>query len=102
MPISMFYGTKYDYIQVVVLQPRYHERLMSMGWKKTTEELGEGLESIEIRLEDFELHVMGMDDKEQVSEFIKSHFGVDLDKRGSLDTIKDKAIGVINESRSAC
>jgi len=28
MVISMFVGTKDDYVQVVVLQPRYHER----GW----------------------------------------------------------------------
>jgi len=43
MVISMFAGAKDDYVQVVVLQPRYHERLEAMGWVKDPELLPDEL-----------------------------------------------------------
>jgi len=39
MHISMFYGEPEDFIQVVVLQERYQEKLLNLGWRKTPEEL---------------------------------------------------------------
>lgn len=94
MPISMFIGTKEDYVQVVVLQPRYHEKMEAMGWVKDPELLPEN----KAPNQDHELAVMAMDTKDDVESFIKEHYGVDIDKRGGLDTVKDKAIGVINDS----
>jgi len=47
MVISMFAGTKDDYVQVVVLQPRYHERLEAMGWVKDPELLPDELPVVE-------------------------------------------------------
>jgi hypothetical protein len=47
MVISMFAGIKDDYVQVVVLQPRYHERLEAMGWVKDPELLPDELPVVE-------------------------------------------------------
>jgi hypothetical protein len=110
MVISMFAGLKNDYVQVVVLQPRYHEKMEAMGWVKDPGLLPEQYdepahEESEAGKEesnhDHELAVMAMDTKDDVESFIKEHYGVDIDKRGSLDTVKDKAIGVINDSGRA-
>lgn len=113
MAISMFYGTKDDYIQVVVLQPRYHEKLQAMGWAKTPEDLaekvnepiavteaGEIIDKPELS-DDVQLQIMAMDTKDEVELLLKEKFNIKLDLRGSLDTVKDKAIGAINESGRA-
>lgn len=39
MHISMFYGSPDDYVQVVVHQERYIDKMLAMGWKKSPEEL---------------------------------------------------------------
>lgn len=94
MAISLFHGSPDDYVQVVCLQDRYHERLLAMGWRKTPEEL----KADEQEPEGHELHIIGLGDKDAVESYVKEHFGVDIDKRGSLETVKDKALAVINES----
>lgn len=43
-------------------------------------------------------HVLAAEDKDTVVEYIKETFDEDIDKRGSLDTVKEKAKAVINES----
>lgn len=48
--------------------------------------------------DDHSLKVMEFLDKDAIESYIKENFGVDVDKRGSLETVKDKALAVINES----
>lgn len=90
----MFHGSPDNYVQIVCLQDRYHERLFNMGWRKTPEEL-------EVKAPDPEEHIIGLADKDAVESYVKENFGVDIDKRGSLETVKDKALAVINESGRA-
>ena len=47
MVISMFAGIKSDYVQVVVLQPRYHEKMAEMGWVKDPELLPDEIAQLE-------------------------------------------------------
>lgn len=95
MHISMFYGLPDDYIQIVCHQERYQDKLRAMGFRDTPDELtGNDANTPE----GHELHIMGLTDKDAVESYIKECFGVDLDKRGSLETVKDKALAVINES----
>lgn len=49
-------------------------------------------------VDDHQLKVMEFLDKDAIESYIKENFGVDIDKRGSLETVKDKALAVINES----
>jgi len=51
-----------------------------------------------VDVDEHSLKVMALDDKDAVESYIKEHFGAELDKRGSLETVKDKALAVINES----
>ena len=46
MVISMFAGIKSDYVQVVVLQPRYHAKMAEMGWVKDPELLPDSKEPV--------------------------------------------------------
>lgn len=48
MVISMFIGIKSDYVQVVVLQPRYHEKMAEMGWVKDPELLPDSREPVPV------------------------------------------------------
>lgn len=98
MHVSMFYGTPDDYVQVVCHQERYHDRMIAMGWRKTPEELKPAKKEDVKKPEGHELHIIGLADKDAVESYVKEHFGVDIDKRGSLETVKDKALAVINES----
>lgn len=105
MAISMFIGTKTDYVQVVVLQPRYHAMMEAMGWVKHDKDLPDELpkepEAPICEPKSHELAIMSLETKDDVESYVKLHFQVDIDKRGSLDTVKEKAMGVVNESRSA-
>lgn len=94
MHISMFHGSPDDYIQIVCHQERYQERLRAMGFRDSPEELAVKAPEPESH----ELHIIGLADKDAVESYIKQNFGADIDKRGSLETVKDKALAVVNES----
>ncbi len=106
MHISMFYGDPDDFIQVVCLQERYQEKLLALGWKKTPEEL-QAAQEAPAKDEQKEsesafdavnaIHLM--DSKDDIEAYIKFNYGVDLDKRGSLETIKEKAIEIIRAAQ---
>lgn len=49
--------------------------------------------------DELELKVIESDSKEDIEKLIKDLFDVDLDKRLSLDNMKEKALAVINESK---
>lgn len=97
MHISMFHGSPDDYVQIVCHQERYQDRLRAIGFRDTPEEL----EVKQKQPEGHELHIIGLADKDAVESYVKENFGVDIDKRGSLETVKDKALAVINESGRA-
>lgn len=40
-----------------------------------------------------------MDDKDAIETFILENYGTNIDKRGGIETVKDKAKAVINESK---
>jgi len=40
--------------------------------------------------------VQSLDTKAGVVDYIKDNFGIVIDKRGSLDTVKSKALDVVN------
>lgn len=90
----MFHGSPDDYVQIVCHQGRYQERLRAMGFRDSPEELAAKASEPESH----ELHIIGLADKDAVESYIKQNFGVDIDKRGSLETVKDKALAVVNES----
>jgi len=92
MHISMFHGSPEDYIQITCHQERYQDRLRAMGFRDTPEQLGSS------ETENHELNIIGLDSKDAVESYVKKHFSVEIDKRGSLETVKDKALAVINES----
>lgn len=50
---------------------------------------------------DHQSKIESMKDKDEVESYIKDNFGVELDKRGTLETVKEKALAVINESGRA-
>lgn len=41
----------------------------------------------------------GMQDKDSIVKFVEENYGESVDKRGSLETVKEKAKAVINESK---
>lgn len=78
------------------VEDRYLPDFIADGWKKCEPEaLPEKTPA------EHELHVMGLLSKDEIEEYVKAYFGVDLDKRGSLETVAEKAIGIINDSRRA-
>lgn len=95
-PISLFFGKKDDYIQVVVFQERYLERLFGLGWTKLPEDLKDDDAPAQPTgsADDIELKIMGFESKDEVESLIKELFNVDIDKRGSLDHVKDKALQI--------
>lgn len=97
MFLSMFHGAKDDYIQVVVHHEQYEEKMRAMGWVESVDDLGEDSAVDPLKI-DHHSTVSGFLDKDAVESYIKEHFGVDIDKRGSLETVKEKALAVINES----
>lgn len=46
-----------------------------------------------------EMQIISAETKEDIEKLIKDLYGVDLDKRLSLDNLKEKALAVINESK---
>lgn len=91
--ISVFRGTKKDYIKVVAHVDKVVPILLKEGWVKEPSELPDCEQN------DIELLVIEAETKEEIEALLKSRFGVELDKRGSLDTVKEKALAVINESK---
>lgn len=56
------------------------------GWKRLSEDL--------IETPDDELSVFAT--KDEIEAYVLEKTGVDIDKRGSLDTVKEKARAVLN------
>ena len=69
---------------------RYLPEFLADGWLKVTESVDES---------NAELKVTESDSKDEIEALIKTLFGIDLDKRGSLETIKEKALAIIRESK---
>lgn len=69
------------------VEDRYLDEFVKDGWR-----LADSPPS------DHEAKIASLNDKDEVESYIKEHFGVDIDKRGSLETVKEKALAVINES----
>lgn len=42
-------------------------------------------------------HVMSFEDKDDLENYIKEVTGIDIDKRGKLETVKKKALGALEE-----
>ncbi len=42
--------------------------------------------------------VQAMEDKNEIADYIKENFDTELDKRGSVESVKEKALKVIDES----
>lgn len=95
-PISLFFGKKDDYIQVMVFQERYLEKLFGMGWAKFPEDLqdDESTAQSSFIADEIELKIMGFESKDEVELLIKGLFNTDIDKRGSLDHVKEKALQI--------
>lgn len=111
--ICMFYGPKTDFIRVMC-GSHDRKKLMAMGWKDHPDHLeDEVAEVVEVKPEpvveiakdamsDIELTnaVIDADSKDAVENLIKIHRAIDIDKRGKLETVKEKALAVINGNGS--
>jgi hypothetical protein len=75
------------------VEDRYVSDFISDGWKRLEPEILPPKTA-----DEHILHVMNLLSKDDIEEYVKKYFGVDLDKRGNLETVAEKAIGIINES----
>lgn len=78
------------------------QKFKSLGYKDTFAEASEDLKPKKDDNPDADDEksqlieaVNSLTDKDQIESFIKQHFSVDIDKRGSLETVKEKAISII-------
>lgn len=100
---GMFYGCQDDYIQVVAKRDDM-EKLEALGFVHVLADLPET--SVEAPVfptmeqsEDRSV-IMAMSDKDDIEKYVLRVTGVDLDKRGSIETIKEKALKVLADGNS--
>lgn len=93
--VTVFRGTKSNFIKVIGHVDTAVPVLLSEGWVKTVAELPDE----EPKHDDLELKIIESESKEDIEQTIKALFNIDLDKRLSLDNLKEKALAVINESK---
>lgn len=108
MHVSYFHGTKGDYVQVVSHKDQ-DQKLKALGFVRSVDDLPDGNSPADEQVEtqvsgpkqiDVRSAVRGCIDKDEVEALILSTIGVDIDKRGSLDTVKEKAIAAIEAHSS--
>lgn len=100
---SVFINYKGDVLCAMV-HSRNLNKFLEMGYKKTHAEAEvsviENSCGDQKSGENWEL-IKDLPNKDEVEQFVKDMTGVDIDKRGSLDTVKEKALAVLNESKRA-
>lgn len=108
MHVSYFHGTKGDYVQVVSHKDQ-DQKLKAIGFVRSFDDLPDGNSAADEQIEakvsgpqqiDVSAAVRECIDKEEVEALILSTIGVDIDKRGSLDTVKEKALAAIEAHAS--
>ena len=70
---------------------RYLSEFLKDGWAKADESTAD--DSIESK-------IAASESKDEIELLIKSKFSVDLDKRGSIETVKEKALAIIRDSKT--
>jgi hypothetical protein len=108
MHISYFHGTKGDYVQVVSHKDQ-DKKLKALGFVCSVDDLPDGesdpvekveSQAVEPQQVDVEAAIYGCVDKNEVESLILSTIGVDIDKRGTLDTVKEKAFKALEDFRN--
>lgn len=89
--ISLFRGNKKEFIKIIAHVDKVAPQLLTEGWVKTVDELSD---SDSIR--DF---IIACQNKDEIERYIGENFKVDLDKRLSLENMKEAAMKVIDESK---
>lgn len=106
--------------QVASVDERYLHHFTREGWEVKGEESQETLEDMggveagrrsdsdvghepedkdEDDLDNDVDTIDSMEDKDSIVKFVEENYGESVDKRGSLETVKEKAKAVINESK---
>jgi hypothetical protein len=108
MHISYFHGTRGDYVQVVSHKDQ-DQKLKALGFVRSVDDLHGGesdpvekseSQDDEPQQVDVETAIHECVDKNEVESLILSTIGVDIDKRGTLDTVKEKAFKALEEYRN--
>jgi len=72
---------------------QYLGSFLSDGWDRVVEPQSDG------QLDDIESKISASASKDDIELIIKDALGVDLDKRGGIDTVKEKALSLIRDSK---
>lgn len=107
MHISYFLGTRDDYVQVVSHKDQ-DSKLKALGFVCSVQDLHDAepaiVEVVESEGTEIDLRAAINDcrDKDEIESLLMSTIGVDLDKRGSLETVKEKAMAALKGHSDEC
>jgi hypothetical protein len=72
---------------------RYAGDFLRDGWVKVDAEPEDHV------FDNIESKINASESKDEIESIIKYSFGVDLDKRGSIETVREKALSIVTDSQ---
>ncbi len=98
--ISMFHGPADDYIQVVAGEDD-KKKLEGLGWRTLLVDNVRVVETIEVAAKGgHKEYLERMDSKDAIQAYVKSECGVKIDKRGSIEVVRNKALEALENGDS--
>ena len=98
--ICMFHGPEDDYIQIVACD---HDKtkLESLGWRALLVDHTRVVETIDVTATGgHKEYLSGMNSKDAIQAYVLSECGAKIDKRGSIEVVREKALKALENGNS--